>query len=182
MFFPYLDVKRLDALWFWAKTYECTCEYSSPCNFSTNACWNITRCTEEETEVKEERVKPERLEAINGWMSWKEKWDNYMSQVRGAACNPLIYLYTKEEKASPESLVETFESGDERLYAYTLKGRHYKLDSVVVYMELKSLQVDVPIWTFIKKFKFLLMTKYPQSSFDYIMSHGGRIIYPHQEN
>ena len=76
----------------------------------------------------------------------------HVSGQRGCSY-PLTYIYRKEEKVSQESLVKAFASGDERLYEFTLlKGQHFKLDNAVVYKELKSLLVDGPLWTYIKKF------------------------------
>lgn len=155
MIFPYLAVKRLKALRFWAEMMSRTGESASPSRFTPEVCRSTLKRMEEENEYDSEKIKPDRpdeLKIMKHWTTWWEKWDNYMSQIRGAAHISLTYVYRTGEEQPADADEEEMDT-DTWLYHHTLhSGQHFKLDNHTVYKELKSLVVDGPLWTYVKKY------------------------------
>lgn len=86
IFFPYLAVKCLRSLRFWAEMMGRIGRSNCPSRFTLGTCKNMLQRMEEEVEHNSEKIKPDRPEEINtirNWMAWWDIWDNYMSQKQG---------------------------------------------------------------------------------------------------
>jgi hypothetical protein len=100
-------------------------------------------------------TKPTKL----GWdlLLWPKFWEQlktYMSQCRGAACIPIVYLVHETEVITPDMHdMALYDSVDEYMMATTiLSGDHFKIDNTRLYNDLKPLVIEGAGWAFIKKF------------------------------
>lgn len=156
IFYPFLAIKKLKALRFWAVMTGRTGKIVDPSLFTSEKCMEVLQRMEEEKEHNSEKIRPDRpeeLKVIRNWATWWEKWDNYMSQIRGAAHISLRYIYRANFEGELVSDGQEYEDLDSYLYKSTLlSGQHFKLDNATVYKELKSLVVNGPLWTYVKKF------------------------------
>ena len=114
----------------------------------------------EEKEIKEatkgvDPVKPKPLKDLSHFRSFKEGFDSYTQQIRGAACIPINYVYRMDEVETPEALAaDNYADEDARLGARTkLSGTHFKIDNRMVFEFLEAHCSTGPGWVFIKQFK-----------------------------
>jgi hypothetical protein len=115
---------------------------------------------QEESQIKtaledQTPTKPTKL----GWdlSLWPKFWEQlktYLSQCRGAACIPLVYLVREHDVILPEMHdMGLYDSVDDYMMATTmLSGDHYKIDNTRLYNDLKPLVIEGAGWAFIKKF------------------------------
>ena len=90
----------------------------------------------------------------SGWTTWKEQWLTYLSQLRGAALIPLVYLCRDLDEPNDDMWAQAYPDEDARYCAITVfRGEHYTRDNSTMYTLLKECILDCPAWTFIKKFE-----------------------------
>ena len=117
------------------------------------------RMMEEEEIVKAlkgvEVVKPKPLKDLKDWRTFKESFENFTSQRRGAALISPSYVFRMDAVETQEArLADDYADEDARLMARTLlSGKHYSIDNKMIFDELESLTAAGPAWVFIKKFK-----------------------------
>ena len=104
--------------------------------------------------AQKEPEKPPELKDLSEWRNFWEKWDTYMTQTYGAAEIPLSYVYREHEAVTAEMRAADYTDNDSRYYTITvLAGSHYREDNKRVYEELKTLLINGPGWTFIKRYE-----------------------------
>ncbi len=108
------------------------------------------------TESKPER--PPEMKDFAKWRVWWEKWDSYMSQIRGVADIPLTYVYRvveeQPDEESDEWLPDNYPDPDDYYNrVILLDGPHFQIDNRRIYDELKTLLIDGPGWAFIRRFE-----------------------------
>lgn len=157
---PFIALKHLKGLRFWADERKRTGFDADPVNFNEDDVTVFTaKCQEyqdqKEASKEEDASKPDGLKKLVNWALWNESFQNYLRQILSAAKIPLVYL-TRDERDNPDEEVnpETFENPTEYLIEATIfSGRHYNLDNPRFYRELKSFTVNGEGWPYIKKFE-----------------------------
>ena len=156
--FPFLAVKKLIAYRFWTAERTRTAGTVTPDAFTaaecTRALTELRNSEEREESSKDvDPVKVEALKTITGWFKWNEKWLNLLSQLRGRAKTPIVYVIRDVADVTDAVREAEYSDSDERLIATTLlSGDHYIADNKRVWRELKALTVDGAGWTYIKRF------------------------------
>jgi hypothetical protein len=161
--FPFLVLQRFKALRYWAslRKRQGTALYAIDADEYTEDIWITTmQRVQEESQIKtalEDQVptKPTKL----GWdlSLWPKFWEQlktYLSQCRGAACIPIVYLVRENDVITPDMHdMALYDSVDEYMMATTiLSGDHFKIDNTRLYNDLKPLVIEGAGWAFIKKF------------------------------
>jgi hypothetical protein len=161
--FPFLVVQRLKAFWYWAslRKRQGTALNAIDAEEFTEDIWVTTmQRIQEESQIKsaledQTPTKPTKL----GWdlLLWPKFWEQlktYLSQCRGAACIPLVYLVCEHDAILPEMHdMGLYDSVDNYMMATAmLSGDHYKIDNTRLYNNLKPLVIEGAGWAFIKKF------------------------------
>ena len=157
---PFIAVKNLKGLRFWADERKRTGYDADPENFEAEDVAVFTVKCQEYNEQKEaakdeDASKPEGLKKLTSWALWNESFQNYLHQILSAAKIPLVYL-TRDQRDDPEEelVPENYDTPIEYLIeATTFSGRHYDIDNPRFYRELKSFTVNGEAWSYIKKFE-----------------------------
>ena len=156
--FPFLAIKRLKAMRFWATELVRT---GRPLNaglfhgaeITTAVNRYSTDAMRSEIEKDEDPDKPGELSDLTKWEVFWERWCTYASRLRGAAKCPLTYIFRDRAIPDPADFVGDYDSHDDFLVAVTvLGGAWYDLDNRRIYDEFKILVLKGPGWTFIKAF------------------------------
>ena len=105
---PFIALKNLKRLRFWADERKSTGFDAEPENFTANDVTLFTaKCQEyneqREAAKEEDASKPDSLKKLTNWALWNESFQNYLRQILSAAKIPLVYL-TKNERETPEIL------------------------------------------------------------------------------
>jgi hypothetical protein len=156
--FPFLAIKRLKAMRFWATELVRTGRqlnaglfHGGEITLAINR--YSTDAMRSEIEKDEDPDKPGELSDLAKWEVFLEHWCTYISRLRGAAKCPLTYIFRDKAVPDPDDFVAYYESHDDYLVAVTvLGGAWYDLDNRRVYDEFKILVLKGPGWTFIKSF------------------------------
>lgn len=106
----------------------------------------------------QEPERPPLLKDFAKWRAWWEKWDSYMSQIRGAADIPIRYVYREKEDQPGQGDEEANAASYPSQEAYfermiLLDGDYYLRDNRRVYDTLKNLVIDGPGWAFIRQYE-----------------------------
>ena len=156
---PFIAMKNLKGLRFWADERKRTGFDAEPENFTANDVTLFTaKCQEyneqREAAKEEDASKPDSLKKLTNWALWNESFQNYLRQILSAAKIPLVYL-TRNERETPDVLdPRDFASPTEYLIEATIfSGRHFELDNPRFYRELKSFIVNGEGWSYVKKFE-----------------------------
>ena len=156
---PFIAMKNLKGLRFWADERKRTGFDAEPENFTANdVILSTAKCQEyneqREAAKEEDASKPDSLKKLTNWALWNESFQNYLRQILSAAKIPLVYL-TRNERETPDVLdPRDFASPTEYLIEATIfSGRHFELDNPRFYRELKSFIVNGEGWSYVKKFE-----------------------------
>ena len=156
---PFIAMKNLKGLRFWADERKRTGFDAEPENFTANdVTLSTAKCQEyneqREAAKEEDASKPDSLKKLTNWALWNESFQNYLRQILSAAKIPLVYL-TRNERETPDVLdPRDFASPTEYLIEATIfSGRHFELDNPRFYRELKSFIVNGEGWSYVKKFE-----------------------------
>ena len=156
---PFIAMKNLKGLRFWADERKRTGFEAEPENFTANDVTLFTaKCQEyneqREAAKEEDASKPDSLKKLTNWALWNESFQNYLRQILSTAKIPLVYL-TRNERDTPDVLdPKDFASPTEYLIEATIfSGRHFELDNPRFYRELKSFIVNGEGWSYVKKFE-----------------------------
>ena len=156
--FTFMAVRRLKALQHWAKERIRTGRPLQPGLFigaeMENAVTQLTRETMREAVHEDEDVdKPSELTDLNKWEIFWERFESYMSRLRGAAKCPYTYIFREEAGVTPAMHLVDYQDHDARLVATTiLQGDWFTIDNQRVYDEFKNLVVNGHGWSFIKTY------------------------------
>ena len=156
---PFLSLTKLKSLRYWVLAQRCIGVESPNVNNFTNDEIEETlarmkadsdfKLATEDTDIR----KPAKLTDLAKWTKFWELLTTYLGRVKGAALTPLSYLVREHEEVTAEHFDAAYQSLQERLIATTaMNGTHFDLDNRTLYDEFKSLVVDGPGWSFIKKF------------------------------
>lgn len=154
--FPFLAVKRLQALFLWCIYRLARGQQASPADFNAAAMvrWE-RRLHEIERNSNDEDVKTAGpLESFNDWVQWEEALLTWAANVRSARTNvPLQYLLRSHSDVTVEALNAQYETIDEDLIATTLlAGEDYEHDNQQLYDSLKAMNREGPGWPFLQQF------------------------------
>jgi hypothetical protein len=157
--FPFLPIKHLKAMRFWAAEMKRTGRplnnvglFAGPLITTAVARYALDLLR---SELKEEETidKLKELTDLIKWETFWEQWKTYMGRLRGAAKCPLSYVFRDHEQVDPAMHLQVYEDHDARLIATTeLQDSWYEIDNHCVYNEFKALVLKGPGWSFIKGF------------------------------
>jgi hypothetical protein len=156
--FPFLPIKRLKAMRFWAVELKRT---GRPLNAGLFTGALITTALTRyaldllRSELKEDETidKPKELADLIKWETFWEQWKTYMGRLRGAAKCPLSYVFRDHEQVEPAMHLQAYDDHDSRLIATTeLTDSWFEVDNHRMYDEFKALVLKGPGWSFIKGF------------------------------
>lgn len=156
--FTFMAVRRLKALQNWAKERIRTGRPLQPGLFTgvemNNAVTQLSRETmREEVHEDEDVDKPSELTDLNKWEIFWERFESFMSRLRGAAKCPYTYVFRQEADVTAVTHAAVYQDHDARLVATTLlQGDWFTIDNQRVYDEFKNLVVKGPGWSFVKAF------------------------------
>ena len=158
--FPFLSVQKLKAFryWFAMKTRIGVLPINLDDFDDEQAAITRSHMTYEQGMKQAEKIaKPTNPSVLKdgskNWLVWKEEWKTYISQVRGVALIPLLYVCRSHEVPTPEMYEKVYRNEDDRLHDLTtLYGEHYDSDNRHTYTLLKDNLVTTASWTFIKRF------------------------------
>jgi len=156
--FPFLAIKRLKAMRFWATEIVRTGRQLNAGLFhgaeiTTAVNRYSTEAIRVEIDKDEDPDKPGELSDLTKWEVFWERWCTYSSRLRGAAKCPLTYIFRDKAIPDPDDFITDYETHDDYLVAVTvLGGAWYDLDNRRIYDEFKGLVLKGPGWTFIKAF------------------------------
>ena len=156
--FTFMAVRRLKALQHWAKERIRTGRPLQPGLFigaeMNNAVTQLARESMRESVYEDEDVdKPCELTDLNKWEVFWERFESYMSRLRGAAKCPYTYIFREEAEVTPAMHAAVYQDHDAMLVATTiLQGDWFNIDNQRVYDEFKNLVVNGPGWSFIKTY------------------------------
>jgi hypothetical protein len=119
-----------------------------------NAVTQLSRETmRKEVHENEDVDKPSELTDLNKWEIFWDRFESYMSRLRGAAKCPYTYVFREEADVNASTHAAVYQEHDAWLVTTTLlQGDWFTIDNQRVYDEFKNLVVKGPGWSFAKAF------------------------------
>ena len=155
---PLMALRRLRAMRHWALSQQFLGVLPNAVAFSPGVLAETLERMRDDVDYtaarKEADVqKPQPLKDMVKWTSFWELFVTYFSQLKGAANAPLTYLLREHGEVTAAIRAAPYASDADRLIATVVhEGRHYELDNVTLYDQLKPLVINGPGWAFVRQF------------------------------
>jgi hypothetical protein len=148
--------KNLQALAHWATDRARRQLPLDPAGWSPEALKHAKSSMAIAEEMKANPEKPKKVEKITtgiGWYNWQQRFENYLSQVRGVGNVPLLYVIRRDKPDGWDPATDAKNETECLIYQVAPEGHEYEADNKTVYNKLLDLTLGEAAYEWIRKFE-----------------------------
>ena len=139
--------KKLEALAFWVTEHKKRQLPLEAANWNDVAIEEARRQSDIAHERKLNPQVPKRVEKIQtgiDWYTWNEKFENYLSAIRGVDDVPLTYVIRRDKPAGWNPETDAANEEEKLIYQVALFGAAFEDDNKVVFSKLMEVTLGEP--------------------------------------
>lgn len=148
--------KKLEALAFWVTEHKKRQLPLDAANWNAAAIEEARRQADIAHERRLNPQVPKRVEKIQtgiDWYTWNEKFENYLSSIRGVEDVPLTYVIRRDKPPGWDPETDSSNEEEKLIYQVALFGAAFEDDNKVVFSKLMEVTLGEPSYEWIRRFE-----------------------------
>ena len=152
----FMSQKKLEALAFWVTDLKKRGLTPTLAEWNNDAVEKARIESDITSERKANPVVPKRCDKIVtglDWYTWSEKFDNYLSSIRGVDDVPLSYVTRRPKPAGWDPVTDANSPEETLIYQVALNGSAFEQDNKTVFTKILEVTLGEPAYEWIRSFE-----------------------------